>query len=76
MPLILIFGFIKDKKKNLNIILIFYRYFDACAEINQKDGRVGSKLDLGDGLKPVDFKVNTFVLVREREYNIFHMNVG
>ncbi|KAG4078758.1 hypothetical protein HA402_015348 [Bradysia odoriphaga] len=29
------------------------RYFDACAELNQKNG---STLDLGDGLKPIDFK--------------------
>lgn len=29
------------------------RYFDACAEINKSTGK---PLDLGDGLKPIDFK--------------------
>lgn len=32
------------------------RYFDACAELNQESG---STLELGDGLKPIDFKVNS-----------------
>lgn len=34
--------------------LFFFRYFDACGEINQK---LGTTLDLGDGLRPIDFKV-------------------
>lgn len=37
------------------VFFYYYRYFDACAELNQKNG---GTLDLGDGLKPIDFKVN------------------
>lgn len=33
--------------------LFYVRYFDSCADINQKDG---TTLDLGDGLRPIDFK--------------------
>lgn len=40
------------------------RYFDACAELNQKNG---GTLDLGDGLKPIDFKVT--------EENLFALSI-
>lgn len=40
-----------------NAPLTGFRYFDACAEVNQNDK---TPLDLGDGLKPIDFKVNHF----------------
>ncbi len=45
------------------------RYFDACAELNQKDG---GTLDLGDGLKAIDFKVYkkmTFFLVYDLHFS-------